>query len=152
MTSLVRMFHNSATVSYPQHFKKLPKINRIRLQGRCGVTTSPQRWPLPSGRKSRRFIRMHSDAGCGRLLCIVGVHGVSATLNGVTCKMTRILTNSHVKHSKLSVGSKTVSILIQKRCQVEPSDKYRCYKDLRSISAICTAHLLQANLHVQKAQ
>jgi hypothetical protein len=152
MMSLVRMFHKSGTVYYPQHLKKLSKISRIRLQRRCGKTGSPQRWPLTSGRKSWRFVCMHSDAGWGRLLCNVGVHGKSATLNGVTCKKTWILTNSHVKHSKLSVGSKTVSTLIQKRCQVEPGDKYQCYKDLRSISAVRTANLFQANLHVQKAQ
>ena len=69
-------------------------------------------------------------------LRIVGVHGVSATLNGVMCKKTRILTNSHVKHSKLTVGSKTVSILVQKHCKVSPSDKHRCHKDLWSISAV----------------
>lgn len=61
---------------------------------------------------------MHSVEGCGRLLRNVGVHGVSATLNGVMCKKTRILTNSHVKHSKLSVGSKTVSILILKHVRL----------------------------------
>ena len=152
MMSLVRLFHKSAIVYYPQHLKMLPKINGIRLQRRCAETSSPQRWLLPSGRKSWRFVWMHSDAGCGRLLCNVGVHGESATLNGVTCKKTRILTKSQVKHSKLSVDSKTVPILIQKRCQVEPSDKHRCYKDLPSISAVRTANLLQANLHVQKAQ
>jgi hypothetical protein len=37
-------------------------------------------------------------------------------------------------------------------CQVAPGDKHRCYKDLRSISAVRTANLLQANLHIQKAQ